>query len=128
MKRIKYMSDFNESLKPINSFESRSGVKPHFDQGDVVTDGENMTLVLNITTSSDGKAYYLVIPRGGLNDKLEYHLFNKTHTLVKKGDEKTKIAISNQEHLNFNDEDCIKAALGEITWSKWFEKEYSNKR
>lgn len=123
MKKLKH-------IKPYHTFETRSGVKPHFDKGDVVTDGEKMLVILNINSASDGKVYYSVINGPfGLHPDNEYFCFNEKHTLIKKGDLKTKYALSNDCHLPiegvYSSEDIIQMALGNKPWHDFFEKAWT---
>ena len=128
-------------LKPYHDFESRSGVKPNFDKGDIVTNGVDNILIVNINSASDGNVYYSVIsPKSsvcpetkisynGLNPSVEYHRFNRNHKLVKKGDLKTKYALSNDCHLPIegvvSSEDIIDMAFGNKPWHTFFERNWS---
>lgn len=134
-------------IKPYSDFETRSGIKPKFDKGDVVSNGTDNILVTDITSASDGKAYYRAVSKyssicpetgfkyRGINPSLEYHTFNRNHELVKKGDLKTKYALSNGCGIPmkdvYSDEDIIEMALGNKPWHKYFEedwkKEWSDK-
>jgi hypothetical protein len=128
-------------IKPYIDFEKRSGIKPKFDKGDVVTNGINKILIFDINSTSDG-AYYTVIASGssvcpetglryiGINSCLEYHTFNRNHSLIKKGDIKTKYALSNGCHIPIEgvycNDDIIEMALGNIPWHEYFENDWKN--
>ena len=116
-------------LRPYSTFEIRSGIKPKFDKGDVVTDGEKMLVIKDINSASDGAYYSIINGPFGLHPDLEYQTFNKNHTLVKKGDLKTKYALSNDCNLPiqgvYSTEDIIQMALGNRPWHDFFEKDWA---
>jgi hypothetical protein len=133
LKKLKY-------LKPYHTFEIRSGVKPMFDKGDVVTNGVHNILVTDITSASDNKAYYSVISPENtichntlvkyqtISLATEYHTFNKNFILFKKGDLKTKYALCNGCNFGIENvissDDIIKMALGEKSWHPFFEESW----
>lgn len=113
-------------LKPINSFESRSGIKPIFDTGDIITNGDDILLVLNITSSqtftSTGNTSSVEYIVYGISRLLDYHKTNKEYTLIKKGDKKLQLFISNEFALPDN---IIDISLGVASYPSWFENKYT---
>ena len=121
MKKLKY-------LKPYSTFQTMSGFEPKFDKGDVVTDGETKKVILGITSTKDGSFYSGINLGITINPENEYHTFNKTHTLVKKADLKTKYALSNDCNKGIlgiiNSDDIVSMALGEKPWHDFFENNW----
>ncbi len=122
MKKLKY-------LKPYSNFEVRSGIKPKFDRGDVVTDGQNLKFIKEILSDRDG--VYYSVGNIGIRPENEYHLFNRNHELVKKADLKTKYALSNGCHILISDDpdidvngEFVKMAMGQKPWPIFFEREW----
>lgn len=111
-------------MKAINSFEKRSGVRPKFDMGDIISDGNTNIIVLNITSTRDG-AFYLTKNIIGNSSSLKYEYFdtNNYFKLVKKGTEKLQYYISNDGSLDPN---IYKIAYGVNEYPEWFEKEYNS--
>jgi hypothetical protein len=127
MSRIKLYENFESGgldLKPINSFEARSGIKPKFDQGDLITNGVDNYLVSNITSASDGKAYYILIKpdelRTSISGEYEYQKVSKEWNLIKKGDRKLQTFLSSDPY----DPDKWAIASGLKPYPTWFEKRY----
>jgi hypothetical protein len=115
-------------IKPYWTFETTSGFKPHFDKGDVVTDGKTKKLIMGITSTKDGSFYSGKNMGITINPENEYHIFNKNHTLIKKADLKTKYALSNDCNMGIlgeiDDDDIISMALGEKPWHDFFENDW----
>lgn len=108
-------------LKPILDFETRSGIKPVFDMGDVIQNDFEKVMIRNITSSNNG-VLYLGIKLGveDANWIKEYHSVNKEFQLIRKGNEKVKYYFSNGGCF---DVDLFDENFN-INYPSWFEKEY----
>lgn len=111
-------------LKQITTFEIRSGIKPKFDKGDLVTNDKEILLIRDITSTQDD-AYYIYNSKesGGIK---EYHSFNKEYRLLKSPNIKFLLYISNGGIFDISDFNVFEIANGKCDYPIWFEKEYNS--
>ena len=111
-------------LKQITTFETRSGVKPKFDKGDLVTNDKDILLIRDITSMQDG-VYYIYNSNGPCGIK-EYHTFNNEYHLLKSPDIKFLLYISNDGMVDTENFKTFEIAIGNCEYPIWFEKEYNS--
>jgi hypothetical protein len=104
-------------LKQITTFEIRSGVKPKFDKGDLVTNDKEILLIRDITSTQDD-AYYIYNSKesGGI----------KEYRLLKSPNIKFLLYISNGGIFDIYDFNVFEIANGKCDYPIWFEKEYNS--
>jgi len=110
-------------LKKSQSFLNRTGIKSHFDSGDVITNNETILIVMNVIVMSDNKMYYKLCNITGYHITKPYIEINNEYKLLKEHDDKIQSYISNDGYNN--GDDVWNILINNGNYPKYFEKEYN---